>query len=62
MSGGDPEELLHLLAIEAAVSESWRMAVDGMREAEYSDREIGAPLGITKQSVAKRWPRPRPAA
>jgi predicted nucleotidyltransferase len=54
----DPEDLLALQQIEQALDRAWSTAVTGLRATGYTDRDIGKVLGgITKQSVAERWPR-----
>jgi putative transcriptional regulator len=53
----DPDSLLLLRELDAAIAEAWATAIAGLRETGYSDRRIGAELGVTKQSVQKRWPR-----
>jgi hypothetical protein len=53
----DPEDLVHLARLDEALSVAWRTAVTGLRATGYSDTQIGAELGITKQAVAQRWPR-----
>jgi hypothetical protein len=54
----DPEDLRELLTLDQALSDAWLVAVAGLRETGFSDSEIGRVLGITKQAVAQRWPRP----
>ena len=53
----DPEDLLHLIRLEAELDDAFRVAVAGLRETGYSDGAIGAVFGITKQAVQQRWPR-----
>ena len=54
----DPEDLEHLLALQAELDEAFRIAVAGLRASEYSDGAIGKVCGgITKQAVQQRWPR-----
>lgn len=55
---GDPEDLAELFRIEDTVAIALAAAVDGLRAQGRSDSEIGRVLGVTKQAVAQRWPRP----
>lgn len=53
----DPDGLLLLLSLEEKLADAMRVTVTGLRKSGYTDREIGQVLGgITKQSVAERWP------
>lgn len=53
----DPESLALLQALQAELDTAWSTAVAGLRAAGYSDGQIGAQLGITRQAVEQRWPR-----
>jgi len=55
---GDPEDLAELTKVADAVQTALRTAVEGLRESGRSDAEIGRVLGVTKQAVAQRFPRP----
>jgi len=57
ISTGDPDELQLLNELAGEVVVAFQVAVDGIREAGFSDGDIGNALGITKQAVQKRWPR-----
>ena len=54
----DPADLAHILALEAKVTEAKDIAVRGLQRTGYSNREIGDVLGVTRQRVTQRWPRP----
>ena len=54
----DPEALEFIQQFEADIKAMWPVAVAGMRQAGFSDGEIGAAIGTTGQAVNKRWPRP----
>jgi len=54
----DVDGLDELVALERTLGEAFAIAVDGLRR-NYSDREIGDRLGITRQAVQQKWPRPR---
>jgi hypothetical protein len=53
----DPEGVLLLDELEREVRHAWTCAVDGIRRSGYTDRDIGATLGTTRQVVEQRWPR-----
>jgi hypothetical protein len=55
----DPESLLLLGELEREVRQAWSCAVEGIRRSGFTDREIGATLGTTRQAVEQRWPRER---
>lgn len=55
----DPDTLVLLRELEAALDEAWRVAIAGMRQAGHSDRVIAGELGVTRQAVEQRWPRER---
>jgi hypothetical protein len=57
LAQGDPADLLVVRDLQADLDEVWREAIAGMRDAGFSDGEIGAVLGVTGQAVNKRWPR-----
>lgn len=52
----EPEHLLALRQIEAAIETVRSTAIYGMREHGVTDKQIGEALGITQQAVSKRWP------
>jgi len=54
----DPADLRYLALLEQRLNQAWDIAIDGLRTTGYTDGEIGSVLGITKQAVQKRWPRP----
>lgn len=63
----DPDHLLVLReGIGQALADAEQIAVDKLRAEGHSDAQIGAPFGITRWAVMRRWPRPgrghRPAA
>lgn len=53
----DPEQLAHLIAMDAALKTAWTTAIAGIRSSGATDSDIGAELGVTKQAVAQRFPR-----
>ncbi len=55
----DTDALEQLVELDRAMADAWATAIAGLRR-NYSDREIGDQLRITRQAVEKRWPRPRP--
>jgi hypothetical protein len=57
----DPDALKHLQALGAALDDAFAAGVEGLRS-NYSDRVIGDELGVTRQAVEQRWPRPRNTA
>lgn len=59
LAGEDPVDLAHLQQLEDELTAAWATAVAGLRKTGYSDRDIGAQLGCTRQNVEKRWPRDR---
>jgi hypothetical protein len=52
----DPPDLEHLVSLEAELREAWRVAIEGLRCSEFTDKEIGAVLGTSRQPVEQRWP------
>jgi hypothetical protein len=58
----DPTEVVLLADVDAAVVWAYSNAVAGWREAQFSDAEIGRALGVSKQAVQQRWPRPEACA
>jgi hypothetical protein len=52
----DPGDLRSLIVLDEELR-AWRVAVAGMRQSGFTDREIGAALGTTRQAVEQRWPR-----
>jgi hypothetical protein len=57
----NPEDIAQVSAIADALDEAFATAVAGLRR-RYSDRLIGEALGVTRQAVEQRWPRPIPAS
>lgn len=57
IAAGDLDGAELLLGLEAEVTAAWSAGVAGWRRTGYSDSEIGAALGVTKQAVQQRWPR-----
>ena len=53
----DDKDLEVLLDLEVQLRKAWSLAVAGLRRSNYTDGDIGAVLGITKQAVQQRWPR-----
>lgn len=53
----DPADLAALHLLDEALREAWATAIAGLRTTGASDAVIGEALGVTKQAVAKRWPR-----
>jgi hypothetical protein len=58
LSEDDPSGLGLLAQLEADLAAAWREAIVGMRGSSFSDADIGAALGVSKQAVQQRWPRP----
>lgn len=57
IGNGDPSEARLLLMIEAEIASAWVTAVAGWRASGFTDADIGAALGVSKQAVQQRWPR-----
>lgn len=57
LASSDPEELVHLRALEEELERAWSTAIAGMRRTGYSDAQIGEALSISKQAVQQRFPR-----
>lgn len=57
----DADGLEQLQRLDEAMAQAWATAIAGLRR-NYSDREIGAALGVTRQAVEQRWPRLRTGA
>lgn len=53
----DPGALVHLETLARTLADATERAVHGWRASGFSDADIGAVLGVTKQAVAQRWPR-----
>ena len=53
----DPEDLAELVALREDLDLAVDMAVAGLRDTGYSWAQIGAALGITRQSAQERWGR-----
>lgn len=58
LSEDDPSGLALLVQLEDDLAAAWREAIAGMRGSGFSDTDIGAALGVSKQAVQQRWPRP----
>ena len=56
-AASNPEALAGLAALVRAIDMVTTLAVDGLRERGYSDRDIADALGVTPQAVSKRWKR-----
>lgn len=56
---GDPDTARYLSLIRDELEDAYARAVAGWRTMGFSDSQIGRELGVTKQAVAKRWPRSR---
>jgi hypothetical protein len=54
----DPESLGLLIEVEAGVALAFADAVKALREAGFSDADIGRALGTSRQAVNQRWPWP----
>lgn len=55
----DPDQLVLLRnGLHQALAEAEAQAVAQLRANGYSDAKIGAPLGVTRWAVMRRWPRP----
>jgi hypothetical protein len=54
----DPDGLRHLLDLHAEIDAATFRAVTGLRQSGYTDVQIGEQLGISRQAVQQRWPRP----
>jgi hypothetical protein len=57
----DPDGLRLLQAIKDGAGAAMAVAVEGLRH-NHTDGQIGQALGITRQAVEKRWPRPETEA
>ena len=55
---GDPEDLRMFLALAGHINLELGKAVQALREHGYTDVAIGEVLGMTRQAVQQRWPRP----
>lgn len=60
VAAGDPDAAVLFERLDGELRQAWSVAVAGWRSSGFSDGEIGAPLGITKQAVQQRWPRQHP--
>lgn len=49
-----PEDLELIVELRAEVEAALTRAMQGQREAGFSLREVGAPIGMSKQAVAQR--------
>lgn len=52
----DPGALVYLARLRLALAEAEETAVDGMRDTGFTDADIAAELGVTRQAVRQRWP------
>jgi hypothetical protein len=57
-AAGDPDTAQLLRYLHRELQEAFDAGVAGWRAAGFSDAQIGRELGVTKQAVQKRWPRP----
>ena len=55
---GDPEDLKMFIALAGHINLELSKAVQALRSHGYTDVEIGEQLGMTRQAVQQRWPRP----
>lgn len=55
---GDPDDLRMLTALAAHANLELGKAVQAQRASGYTDVQIGEVLGMTRQAVQQRWPRP----
>jgi electron transfer flavoprotein alpha subunit len=55
---GDPEDLKVFTALAGHINAEMGKAVQALREHGYTDVQIGEQLGMTRQAVQQRWPRP----
>lgn len=51
----DPDDLVELLAVDAAVQEAITNAVGGLRASGFSWAQIGEAAGVSRQAAHKRW-------
>lgn len=54
----DPSSLRHLRLVQQYTEGALRRAIDDLRQTGYTDVQIGAELGMTRQAVQQKWPRP----
>lgn len=54
VADSDPEDLVELVALQAALDAALAAAVEGQRD-RYSLAQIARGLGVSKQAVAQRW-------
>jgi hypothetical protein len=55
----DPEQLAHLKQLQDELDAAWRVAIDGLRGHQFSDRMIGEALGVSQPAVTMKWRRDR---
>lgn len=53
----DPNTGADLKMLEAEIASAWATAIVGWRRSGFTDADIGAALGVSKQAVQQRWPR-----
>lgn len=53
----DPDELKAFATLAGDLGNALAAAVTGLRSAGFTDAQIGAGLGVTKQAVQRRFPR-----
>jgi hypothetical protein len=58
VADGDPDGLRLLADLRADLGAAEQVAVVGLRAQGHSDADLGRELGISKQAVRQRWPRP----
>jgi hypothetical protein len=56
-AAGDPDSAGLLSYLQAELDDALALSVAGWRRLQFSDSQIGAELGVTKQAVQQRWPR-----
>jgi DNA-binding CsgD family transcriptional regulator len=55
VAAGDIDAITHLAALAQETDTAIRQAVNGLRREGYSWAEIGARLGVTRQSAQQHW-------
>lgn len=56
-AAGDPDTVRLLVGLHDSTDAAMTEAVAGWRASGFTDAQIGRELGVTRQAVAKRWPR-----
>lgn len=52
----DPSDLAFIANVEAQLDILRDRVILGLRDSSFTDVDIAAALGITRQAVSKRWP------